>query len=79
MLPFVRALIHKATVQLPVTCPECNCEFTIPDGGSEPSINYAIDRILGKPKQAIEQKTELGVGPSPALLAQVVRKAQIEE
>lgn len=52
----VRALIHKAILQLPVVCPQCECEFTVPGGGNEASIHYAIDRILGKPKQAIEQK-----------------------
>ncbi|MFC1924912.1 hypothetical protein ACFLXA_06080 [Chloroflexota bacterium] len=75
----VRALIHKAIVQLNVVCPECQCEFTIPGGGSEASIHYAIDRILGKPKQAIEQKTDVEFSLSPELIAEHRRKIKLEE
>lgn len=70
----VRALIHKAIIELPVTCPECGFEFTIPGGGSESSIHYAIDRILGKPKQAIEQKTDVEFSISPQLLIEDRRR-----
>ncbi|MFC2017880.1 hypothetical protein ACFLTQ_01065 [Chloroflexota bacterium] len=73
----VRALIHKAIIQLPVTCPHCNEEFTIPGGGSESSIHYAIDRILGKPKQAIEQKTDVEISVSPELL--IEQRGKIQE
>ena len=75
----VRALIHKAIVKLPVVCPDCGCEFTIPGGGHEASIHYAIDRILGKPKQAMDLKTDVEFSFNAEQLAEVRRQARLEE